>query len=351
MDSIQIAGKLYCDLQKHYRNEEYPAVLAQAEAWKKDRFLSGVRVLDATPVFRNTCAKYMALLCAGAELTVAYSDRFPYSPAIVAYLNSLGIHTIENQFEGEYDLVLDCAACYRKCRSTYGYVELTRSGVLYYADCKKPVFLADSSRIKKIETCLGTGESCLRALAHLGYRDLHGKKVVLFGCGKVGHGIAMYLKEAGAEMIVVDDPTKCEVTSDMVLVDCRRPDLVIPHLSDAWAVVTATAHPGAAAPYASQWNRSNALLINMGVEDEFGPDVPESRVLNGKHPLNFILEEPTRMKYLDPTMALHNQGAKILLSGGVPNGPFEPDPGVENAILETVMAANVITNEIQRGGI
>ena len=43
----------------------------------------------------------------------------------------------------------------------------------------------------------------------------------------------------------------------------------------------------------------------MGVEDEYGETFPADRVLNGKRPLNFLLEEPTQLRYIDATFALH----------------------------------------------
>lgn len=63
-----------------------------------------------------------------------------------------------------------------------------------------------------------------------------------------------------------------------------------------------------------------ALIANMGVEDEFGPEVPAERVLNAKSPLNFVLEEPTHLKYIDPTMALDNYGALEVLGGALLRG-------------------------------
>ena len=55
------------DLSPFYRQEEFPVLLHQCETWAESRPLEGCRVIDASPVFRNTCAKYAALLAAGAE--------------------------------------------------------------------------------------------------------------------------------------------------------------------------------------------------------------------------------------------------------------------------------------------
>ena len=51
-----------------YRKEEFPCLYHQYQEWSVSRPLDGVRVFDTTPVFRNTCAKYAALMAAGADL-------------------------------------------------------------------------------------------------------------------------------------------------------------------------------------------------------------------------------------------------------------------------------------------
>ena len=74
------------DLSPFYRQEEFPVLLHQCETWAESRPLEGCRVIDASPVFRNTCAKYAALLAAGAELTAAVSPVMPHDPETVALL-------------------------------------------------------------------------------------------------------------------------------------------------------------------------------------------------------------------------------------------------------------------------
>ncbi len=350
--NARTADLLEQELLRHYRREEFPALLAQAEEWRKTRPLAGVRVFDATPVFRNTLGKYMALLRGGAELTVGYSDFIPHDENTLAFLDSAGIQTAENDLEGETDVVLDCAGVHRKKRVSLGYVELTRSGVERYRTSEKPVFVADSSRIKRIETSLGTGESCLRALRALGYGELKGVDALLFGYGKVGRGIAMYLADAGALVTVVDALERCPSapSSGLKCIDSRSGAEIRAAISGARLVVSATAVPGALTPFASLLNSSGAILVNMGVDDEFGPSVPPERVLNRKKPLNFILEEPTHMKYIDPTMALDNEGAKVLLEKApfLRSGPFEPEESLEREILSAVCRAGVIEKEIER---
>jgi adenosylhomocysteinase len=173
--------KLFEYINRFYLPEEYPALTAQAERWRKSRPLAGKRIFDATPVFRNTMVKYYALLCAGAEVTAAVGKNIPCDVEICRILPQFGIRVADAGIEREtFDVVADCAASSRQVKSRSGYVELTRSGLEYYRNWKQPVFSADSGVLKKLETILGTGEGFLRAMRQLKYDSFSGKKVLIF---------------------------------------------------------------------------------------------------------------------------------------------------------------------------
>ena len=53
-----------------YEEREYPALLALAHEWSGTRPFRALRVLVATPVFRNTLLQYRALIAGGADLVV-----------------------------------------------------------------------------------------------------------------------------------------------------------------------------------------------------------------------------------------------------------------------------------------
>ena len=175
-------------IQRSYRPEEYPALDHQIRLWQKERPLSGLRILDATPVFRNTLVKYQALQAAGARLSVGLSDCIACDPEIVDRIRANGIPVVAPSDRGRmaFDLILDCAGVFAEWVSTYGFVELTRSGMYHYRECRQPVFLADDGRIKVIETGLGTGDGFRRGMAHAGDGDFKGRRIVLFGCGGKG---------------------------------------------------------------------------------------------------------------------------------------------------------------------
>lgn len=87
---------------------------------------------------------------------------------------------------------------------------------------------------------------------------------------------------------------------------------------------------------------SGVLLANMGVEDEWGPEIPKNRLLNEGRPLNFILPDPTQMRYIDPPLALHNQGALELAEGRVLPGLFPTPPEMEEYFLSLIRSCGSV---------
>ncbi len=334
-----------------YTTGESAALNEQLKNNLLKRPLSGVKILDATPVFRNTLNKYLPLLAAGAKLTVGVSKQIPHDPKTVEFLKSAGVDTVNAANESrmdDFDIILDCAGGFHTFRARLGYAELTRSGAAYYQNCAKPVFLVDDSKIKAIETCFGTGDGFLRAMKQSGYTDFNGKKIVLFGGGKVGRGIAFYALRAGAQVFVVDpDPSRVIAGANFIAADLRQE--ISRAVKDAWCIVTATGvkHALEHTIDAAKLINSPAILVNMGVENEFGREVPSSRVLNQNRPLNFILEEPTLLKYIDPVMALDNEMALLLArDANFAPGLHKPPAEIESRILNFVRNHGLIAAEI-----
>ena len=350
MKQIQLIEKF---LNSRYAIYEYPALAYQFELWSKIRPLAGIKVLDGTPVFANTLLKYMNLLAAGADLTVGYCDSIPYDPKIIDFLQSIGVECVYNcDISGKFDLILDCNAVYRDLRPRYGFAELTRSGAYHFAGSVLPVINVDDSRIKAIETCLGTGESFLRAMEFLGHK-VAGKNIVVMGCGKVGRGVVFYAGRAGAKVVAVDDPAVVEKCVNGTLVSRFDRAAVMEHLRKAWCVVCCTGKADALADsdYIKILLDSSQIMVNMGVEDEWGPAIPPERMLNNKQPLNFILEEPTLLRYIDPTMALHNQSAVELLTGKYAPGIQKIDRAVHDGYWKIVEQKGIIAQELQEAGL
>ncbi len=369
MDLLSIFSSV---LDEVYEKNEYPALVALQSEWSETRPFDGLRVLVATPIYRNTMTQYRALVAGGAELLVGLSGM--NDPDVVDFMGEWGVPVVtpaemlEAESRGEFvDLVLDCAGPFAGLHPKIGFVELTRSGVQYYKDSKKPVFVADSGIVKRIETSLGTGDGYFRALEKLGYgvfgektqgAGFEGLRLLVFGSGKVGSGIALQGVRRGCSVTVVTDlkraqseqsaqsenaknasnPEKSaplEKTASSAapetmpagdfsavleqngvnVVDCHDYPAVAALIENADFVVTATGVAGAlnAPELQKSLLSTKAVLANMGVEDEYGEAIPAEKVLNAKGPLNFILEEPTHLKYIDTSLALHAALAELLV--------------------------------------
>ncbi len=331
-----------------YPPEEWPCLLAQAEEWSRTRPLEGLRILDATPLYRNTLGKFMALLAAGAELYVPWRSAMPADPAVKALLPGFGIRTAAKG-DDFFDIILDCAGQCNRLRPSLGACELTRTGVARYERAHFPGFLADSGRIKCIETALGTGESFFRAMEKLGHGHMEGRRLVVVGFGKVGRGVVYYALKRGMKVTVADVTDKhAELPAGVAFVSTLDADAFNDAVLHAWCVVTATGHVSALRRRlrAAEVTDSPVLLANLGVEDEFGPEIPETRVLARKKPINFILDDPTRMRYIETTMALHNACALELLTQDLPHKCLMPCEDTEERLLAIARERGIVRNEI-----
>ena len=362
-------------LDEVYEKNEYPALAALESEWTHTRPFDGLRVLVATPIYRNTMTEYRALVAGGADLLVGFSEF--NDPDVVDFMREWGVPVVtpaemlEAESRGEFvDLVLDCAGPFAVLHPKIGFVELTRSGVHYYKDAEKPVYVADSGIVKRIETSLGTGDGYFRALEKLGLGgDFEGKKLLVFGSGKVGSGIALQGVRRGCNVTVVTDlkrgQSQNSASSETMpagdfsavleqngvdVVDCHDYAAVASLIENSDFVVTATGVKNAlAAPeLAPALLSTKAILANMGVEDEYGEAVPAEKVLNDKGPLNFILEEPTHLKYIDTSLALHAALAERLVqeTATLEDGLHFPPQEIEQRLLTIAIQNGVIGPEI-----
>ncbi len=326
----------------YYGRDEFPVLLEQCREWSMSRPFEGKRLLDGSPVFRNTCLKYAALLAGGAELHIAVTGAVPHDPEAVRLLDEFGIPVVTPEKRGEnYDVVLDCGGALCDVPSRFGYVELTKLGESRYRSVDAPVWMADGGMIKKIETCLGTGESFFRAMKREGHDGWKSGSLLVIGYGKVGRGIVMHALNHGIE-VVVSDIVPREVPPGVRFILTGDREAFNRELECSWCAVTATGvrHALEGMVDADVVGRSGVLLANMGIEDEWGGSIPDERVLNGKTPLNFILDDPTLMCFIDPPMALHNFGAsELILVPGLPRGLIFPSESCERRIMQTVLGA------------
>ena len=371
----KLGAMIFSDvINEAYDPREYPALALLADHWISLRPFEGMKVLAATPIFRNTLVQYQALLAGGADLYVGYAcgkegTAMPRDQKIVRLVeeNDIPVVTDDDVRSGrvadDFDLILDCAGQFSFCHPRKGFVELTRSGVQFFEKSEYPVYVADSGIVKRIETVLGTGDGYFRALEKLGHLDFEGKNLVVFGSGKVGCGIALQGVRRGMNVCTITNTSNVNTSTDFsrvlenngVRVESYLDDKTVPSvIADAHYLVTATGGKNALI-----WDAISAIMANpglvvanMGVEDEFGEMVSKGRVLNGKAPLNFILDEPTHLKYIDTSLALHAALGERLLndyaeSEGVPfKGPQNPPDELEQKLLMTTIQNGAIGAEI-----
>jgi adenosylhomocysteinase len=133
--------------------------------------------------------------------------------------------------------------------------------------------------------------------------------------------------------------------------DYMDDEMVAKVISTADFVVTATGLKNALTKSAVSAILANtkAVVANMGVEDEFGELVPDTRVLNRKSPLNFVLDEPTHLKYIDASLALHAALGERLLQDCATEpfiGVQDPPSEIEQRLLVTTIQNGAIGPEI-----
>ena len=151
---------------------------------------------------------------------------------------------------------------------------------------------------------------------------------------------------------MVDIP-ETRVQNNIRLVSRFDREAVQEAVRKAWCVVTATGIRNAMnGNGAAEILRDGPQLVAaMGIENEWGDSLAPERILNRNVPLNFLLKEPTRLRYIDPTMALSNAAAVELLKGGLPAGIQKIAPEIEKHWWNVVEKNGLIAEELKGCGI
>lgn len=359
------------DILHVYKENEHPALSFLIQKWSKTKPFKKYRILIATPIFRNTLIQYETFISSDAEISIG-KETVLCDNKIVELLKSRGIsvlsqHEVLEQEQNNifFDIILDCAGQFSRCHPRIGFVELTRSGVQFYEKSQYPIYVADSGLVKQIETSLGTGDGYFRALESYGYSSQNARKMLVFGSGKVGYGIAIQGRKKGFEVTIVTNTNPLFTNNQQTdfynnlkeksfnIIDYKDFDGIANAIMTTDFVVTATGVKSALdnPQIVDAIKQSEAIVANMGVEDEYGENVPTSRVLNNKNSLNFILEEPTHLKYIDASLALHALLAEQLLLDKQNNKTFcgilNPPKELEKQILDITIQNGIITDELQ----
>lgn len=294
-----------------------PCLKEQIKEFSKTRPFEKMDVLDATPIYFNTFLKYEALLAGGANLEVFCNGKnFDFRAVAVLQQHGIRVH-VNTDYTDKYDVIFDCGAMLESVTAVFGRVELTASGIEHYKKSTKFVVNVDGSRLKEYETLHGTSDGLIRALKKLDLIPKNQKKrhnAIVFGYGKVGKGICRALLENGFMVYVVELPGK--IVKDFPYIYAHQIDVIRQAVSNSELVISAAGVQNAAGSVLGAYREDfpkSVKFINMGFEQDF---VGWGNAENDGYPLNFILEEPTRVCFIDPVMALSNAcGARLIKEG------------------------------------
>lgn len=261
-------------------------------------------------------------LFSGAEVKITCTNNLVCHEPIKRILVNLGIYISMDEIllssnQQDFDIVLDCGAFLANdIIPRKAFIELTHVEASQYITRSCPVISVDNSFIKKIETIYGTGDGFVRAIQSVcaekmdNFTDNH---YMIFGYGKVGEGICSSLERVGVSknnfVVVEADEHKISLAKSKGYMAfsihqdlAQIKDILIDSIDCS---VTVTGVKNCISAFLdSSYFMNVKYLANMGTYDEWGSAFSEDRILNQKQPLNFMLEYPTKILYLDPIFAL-----------------------------------------------
>jgi adenosylhomocysteinase len=304
---------LFAEPAHQAEKEDLPLLRSLTDRYATEHPFDGQTVVFGHLLVRNALPMVEALWRGGAQPVLCDAHPSPATGPVMADLRKHRIRVLSlDQAVRAGDLFLDVGAVLGRRRTPRAAAEVTRTGVLHYRRIACPMVSADDCRAKHIEGFFGTGDGFVRAWQQLRPKDpLEGKRVVQFGFGKIGRGLAHRTRAAGMLVTIVEvDPTvQAQAEQEgFDAIDAHAGRELQRALAAADVVVAVTGIPsvlGHTVP--PDWIRANRpTLVNLGAEDEFGPAFDERQILGGRAvPLNFHLAQPTLNRYVDPALAAH----------------------------------------------
>ncbi|MBP9726712.1 MAG: hypothetical protein KBD83_04530 [Gammaproteobacteria bacterium] len=387
-------------LENAYKDEikeEERFFLSELEReWMQSKPFLGKKILINAHMTLITLAQIKLFISAGAEVDatataelVTHDDTI--NPILLAGISFYKNGDIpQNKRSQYYDIVYDCGAGMLDIVTPkIGMVELTHTDPALYNEISFPVITVDNSKTKSLETGFGTGDSAVRLLRKLSevalmrlikdcispdssstlffspeaksrfyllltIADINkwkSEKYMIFGCGKVGQGIANALKHAGVSeknIYIVDVSVEAFMgvrqsgfngihllVNESGAVDIVAKNKVTSALQSMNTVITATGVPGAISRFFDVEDFSAVShLINMGTPDEFGHKFLPEQILNDKKPANFMLDRPTEVRFLDPIFWIWAYGGQeLLLKSSLSKGLYDISKSTDLDIL------------------
>lgn len=316
------------NIKNSYSSTEMPFINRQLQRVKQTKPYKGLTILHNIPFTKETIIKLGVLYEGGANLTVTSPSFMEADETLVKEFIAAGGRwkQLDDIKDETFDFHLDCAAeLMNRIPPKIGTIEITATGSNKYGSLKVdyPIISVDKSKIKNLEGILGTGEAFVRAFEILTNEDLSNKNFMVFGYGKVGKGIAHYLNKKTKNVIVIDKiPENVEkaklagfegyLSDEKAIIEKLAPKM--------FGIVTATGMKNVISDNYDSKAFKIKYLANMGGEDEFGYKFESNEVICQKKPINFFVDKPTLMRYIDPVFYAHNQGVDILIYSNLSNG-------------------------------
>ncbi|MDI9358292.1 MAG: NAD(P)-binding domain-containing protein [Phycisphaerales bacterium] len=292
-----------------FDSKNYPFLIRQKKRYLNTKPYTGLKVLLNIPLTASVLIVIDILQTSGCDLCIYASDRFlKIDPQLLACIEEakIPLYFEKRALESiKFDVILDCTAEFHDHHPSLGISELTETGSFFLKNKKLsyPVITVNDTRIKLLECSLGTGDGFIRAFSKLVTPDTHKQSFIIFGFGRVGKGIVGALLNKSKNIFIVDnnESTLSKIKEyGLQGIHAKQISAVEKAIAASDVVVTATALENVLSQYEKKYFKGK-ILINMGAADEFGPQFSDSEVLFEKKAINFTLEEPTLIKYLDPT--------------------------------------------------
>lgn len=309
-----------------YDSQDIPFLTRLKQKMKNFHPYQGMKVFHNIPLSFEAVIKIEPLLLGGADIVASCVTCVSPNQAAVNILNEANVKMdLDKRYVEAFDVYLDCCAEMIKFPiPSLGTVELTQTGSALYKNSTPPypVISIDDSILKNLET-IGTGHSCVKAIIKLTKQPIDNKKVMVFGYGKVGKGIVKALKKCTKDIVVVEKDQKLLDALDKLnfkSIAATNTNDLKRELKNTYCIISATGIKGCISNYFDKEELAGIYLANAGAEDEFGAKFSENDVLFSKRPVNFSLDEPTLLYYLDPILYAHNIALDLLLEKEFANG-------------------------------
>lgn len=340
------------DLEKLFSTPEYKTETADMiimhkviEHVDEKKPFKGARIATGHLLAVNSLTMVEALYRGGAEVSLCVARDFVKKKNVGLLLKACQIPILETeQAAMAADYFLDEAAILGKIRTPKGAAEITRTGELLYRDIPCPSISVDDSKVKKFEDFYGTGDSFVRAWNHFQpAKPLDGRRIVLFGYGKVGRGVSAQARKEGADITIVDiNPdviARAKEEGFKTVNSQARDNSLKDALAAAEIVIGVTGIPGIVGKSVPrEWLlANNPAFVNMGY-DEFGSEIELDLVLGGgRAPINLFLPRPSLNCYIDPALGAQVLAIEALIQepDAFPIGIHPLPEKIDNWILET----------------